>query len=205
MGLISYTRDIPFATNNPSTDQPDMQTNNNHIDDILKIDHVSFNTVGTQNGYHTVIHQAAQVADPAAIAGIGQTYVKTVSGDQELFFESGNGIVTQLTGPDLAQAATNGYTWLPGGILLQWGRVTGAFVSGDTGTVIFATSNISFPTNCFIVTVSLGHTGTKPPEVDSFSVKSASVNKLSFDWAFRGDGPFGLTAITTMFWVAIGN
>lgn len=95
MANFTYNNDIPDTPNSPSADQPLMKINTNSIDDLIEVDHVSFNT--NDGGYHKVIHQNPQVSDPAAIPGTGQTYVKTVSGDQELFYESGLGVVTQLT------------------------------------------------------------------------------------------------------------
>lgn len=95
MPNFSFTRDIPFATHNPSSDQPIMQTNTNSEDSIWAVDHHGFND--NLGGYHNVIHQDPQLADPAAIPGIGQTYVKTVGSDVQLFYESGLGVVSQLS------------------------------------------------------------------------------------------------------------
>lgn len=96
MPNFSFTRDIPFATHNPSSDQPIMQTNTNSEDSIWAVDHHGFND--NLGGYHNIIHQDPQLAgNPVAIAGIGQTYVKTVGGDVQLFYESGLGVVTQLS------------------------------------------------------------------------------------------------------------
>lgn len=95
---INYILGIPDAPNDPSVDQPDMKTNNDAIPQLIDIDHIGFNDTTFPNGYHDVIHQPPQVADPAAVPGIGQTYVKTVSGDQQLFFESGAGVISNLTG-----------------------------------------------------------------------------------------------------------
>ncbi len=46
MPSFTYTRDRPDGPNNPSVDQPVMKVNTNSIDDILAVDHVSFNTAG---------------------------------------------------------------------------------------------------------------------------------------------------------------
>src|SRR2546430_8289315 len=120
---FTYTTNIPLATNEPSVDQPNMKINTNSINSIIGVDHLTFGTAtGTQSdGYHKVIHSVPQVSDPVAIAGFGQVYTKTVSGDQQLFYESGGGVKTQLTGPNAVSAAATGYVWLPGPILMQWG------------------------------------------------------------------------------------
>jgi len=95
MPNFSFTRDIPFATHNPSSDQPIMQTNTNSEDSIWAVDHHGFND--NLGGYHNVIHQDPQLANPAAIPGIGQTFVKTIGSDVQLFYESGLGVVSQLS------------------------------------------------------------------------------------------------------------
>jgi hypothetical protein len=101
MTNFSYNQDIPDAPNNPSDDQPLMKTNTNSTFGIIAVDHVGFEQAN--GGYHTVIHQGpaggGSGSDPAAIPGFGQTYVKTVGStpDQQLFFETGLGVVSQLT------------------------------------------------------------------------------------------------------------
>lgn len=47
MAIFNYNRDIPDGPNNPSNDQPLMKTNTNSTDEILAVDHVSFEA---QNG-----------------------------------------------------------------------------------------------------------------------------------------------------------
>lgn len=90
-----YTRDIPFASHNPSADQPVMQTNANSIDSLIQEDHFSFND--NQGGWHKVIHQLNEVADPATIPTVGQTYVKdNFNSDQNPFFKAGDGIVYNI-------------------------------------------------------------------------------------------------------------
>lgn len=118
-----YTRDIPFASHNPSSDQPTMQTNTNSIDSLIEEDHYSFND--NNGGYHKVIRLPPQVANPASIAGIGQVFTKTITGDEELFYESGLGVIVQLTNVDAAPVAAGaGRSFLPGGIVIEWGSGT---------------------------------------------------------------------------------
>jgi len=69
-GQISYNRDIPFATHNPSVDQPNMLKNTNAEITIWDRDHVTFNTnfSGThkQVTFSSKNPGAAQV-DPASV------------------------------------------------------------------------------------------------------------------------------------------
>lgn len=108
MTLNAFTIGIPDGPNNPSQDQPKMKINNDSIERIIREDHYGFND--NLGGYHNVIHQPEVLANiaPVAILGIGQTYVKTIAGDQELFYKSGGDVETQLTaGPGKVVAAVN--------------------------------------------------------------------------------------------------
>src|SRR5437868_7168221 len=132
---FTYTTDIPFANNKPSVDQPNMKINTNSINSIIGVDHLTFGTAtGNQSdGYHKIIHLTLQAADPAPIGTIGQLYVKSVTQgavtDNCLFYESGGGRITQLTAPitgagnQTSAVANNGYTYLNGGIIYQWGVI----------------------------------------------------------------------------------
>ena len=76
---ITYTTNIPLASNNPSNDQPNMQVNTNAINSWVQIDHVGFNasnggehkqvtfpaetTQGTPSGTSSTLYTAAGVAD----------------------------------------------------------------------------------------------------------------------------------------------
>ena len=117
---MTYSLNIPDAPNNPSQDQPLMKANTNAISTFLATDHIPFNV--PNSGNHDVIKQPPQGGDPAAVAGKGQTYTKTVGSpsDQQLFYESGAGIISQLTNGVGTLAGSDGYTFLPGGMVLQW-------------------------------------------------------------------------------------
>lgn len=83
---FNYTRDIPFPSNNPSQDAPNMRINTNSIDNIWGVDHVNFND--TNSGKHkqvTFISEntpGAQV-DPASTLFTG---TGTASSVAELFY-----------------------------------------------------------------------------------------------------------------------
>lgn len=88
--MVTYNRDIPDAPNNPSNDQPKMKVNTNAIDDLLAVDHVSFNTAN--GGFHkrvTFNNTTAPVAptDPQSIL---YTQAGTASSVSELAFINQN-------------------------------------------------------------------------------------------------------------------
>lgn len=96
MSLFPFNTGVPNAPNNPSVDQPDMQTNNVSTAGLVAVDHIGF---GVNNGgYHNVAHWNDQLTiDPAKIPGVGQSYTRTVAGDQQLIYQSGNGVINQIT------------------------------------------------------------------------------------------------------------
>lgn len=135
---FTYTRDIPFASDTPAEDQPDMQNNTNSIDSLIAVDHISFGTSDGTGGYHKQSQYHATVAKPTGlIAGNGTVYSKTAGGASEIFFSpdaSGNEYqLTKSISASYALFATyttysgvlfhGGWTFLPGGLLFQYGLV----------------------------------------------------------------------------------
>lgn len=194
MSNFAYIQDIPNGPNNPSADQPNMRTNTNSIFLWTDVDHIGFEA--DNGGYHSVIHQPPKNGDPGAIVGIGQTYTKTISGDQQLFYESGGGIITQLTGGAAPSPGPNGYVYLDGGILIQWGTVTPT--SGNI-TVSFSTANINFPGNCFNVQVTRQRAASNPGASYSYWVNNASLSNTGFTVINNDGHSYGI------YWFAIGN
>jgi len=147
MPNFTYTRDIPFATHNPSTDQPKMQVNNNSIDDIIEVDHYSFNDQNLLSGYHKIVDLVPQVAVPALPAGVGAMLLSSTNGN--LVFANAQipagTFLTNSNAPPVA--AIKGSTFLPGGMILQWGQgnaVGGIF--NDTLTYGLSTVYAAFTT-----------------------------------------------------------
>lgn len=206
MTTFTYSRDLPESNNNPSVDQPDMKINTNSIDDLINVDHNSFGVAN--GGYHKVIHEITQGADPVTIAGINQVYSKlyipdsTVSvADTQLFAKTGLGGVSQLTGNF---STAEGYQWL-GGTLIQWGTVVNAIVNNTSGSVTFkdrVAGAIPFPTNCFCVFATLTSAGGTPTGPGSVSIRTNLLSNTGFSW--RGQ-TVSVSPFTGFFWVAIGN
>lgn len=206
MATYAYNRDIPESTNDPSVDQPNMKINTNSIDDLISEDHVSFGVAN--GGYHKVIREITQGANPATIAGVNQIFSKsytpdTTGGvpDTQLFAKTGLGGVSQLTGNF---ASTDGWQWL-GGTLIQWGTVVSAIGNNTTGSVTFkdrVVGAIPFPTNCFCVFATLTSAGGTPTGPGSVSIRTNLLSNTGFSW--RGQ-TVSVSPFTGFFWVAIGN
>lgn len=152
MPFFIFSTNKPAANNDPSVDQPDMLQNNVSTNGIINVDHYTFND---NNGG---LHKQTQIVDqvnipPGLLPGQSTLYSKFVqvhaSGPESnstVFYspgDSGNeyqmtraidsqfatfGNYTNYVGP---ADQTGGWTFLPGGLLYQYGRRN----AGD-GTVI---------------------------------------------------------------------
>lgn len=92
MGTFNYFTNIPAANNNPSDDQPDMATNTNSINSIIDVDHYTFSSDSSRDGWHKQVTipltttQAAQT-DPASVI---HTATGTVTTKSECYFKNQN-------------------------------------------------------------------------------------------------------------------
>lgn len=132
MPLFNYTTNIPFEDNSPSQDQPDMKRNTNSTSSILNVDMIGFNTA--DGGYHSQLTFVDQSADPGSASNQYREYSKIVSGSSELFAQKDAAVAPIQLTRGVPVGGTTGYTYLPGGMLLQWGT---ASISGSSGTFTF--------------------------------------------------------------------
>lgn len=140
MPNFTYTRDIPDGPHNPSVDQPDMKTNNNSIDDIIEIDHYSFND--NLGGYHKQVDLVNKASPYLTPAGVGSVLLSDFN---EWIFTNASlspaGIqMTSSAAPPVN--LTRGSSFLPGGIVIQWG--SGVTIAGGVfnDTLIYPYSTL---------------------------------------------------------------
>ena len=213
---ISYTRDIPDGPHNPSVDQPPMKLNTNAIDDILAVNHFNFNVA---NGCkHKFVEMRDSVTIPAGLTtGEGTIYARTsvVNPGLNLFYTNSNsGNEYRLTtvndanyatfsgntnyaGPPVTPVPTltGGWTFLPGGLYLQYGIATSANLATNF--------QVNFPVAFVSFVASITITPLRPNTND----KGAAI--------FDGAGGVTLTGFqlqissadrpSSMYWMAIGK
>ena len=145
MPNFTYTTGRPAGNLTPSQNRPSMQENNDSVNSILDIDLYGFND--NNGGLHQKSTYVVQSPAPTSASGQLVEYSKTSSGSSELFFQR-DGVATeiQLTRGGVSVGAS-GYTFLPGGIIYQWG-----IVNATPGGTAF-TFPIAFPANVFAVTL----------------------------------------------------
>lgn len=192
MPLITYTRDIPDANNNPSADQPDMKINNNNIDTIIDVDHFSFNDTNF-SGIHKQVRLRDQPA-PALGDGTGLMFADNPfpDGFSWPFWRNAGG-TELMVGPSLNNA--NGYI-LVGAYMVQWGFVN----STTNGTVAFAPAFSAVPYH-IATTVYFDSGSATPTTAASVTIdkNAASTTAAQFKWKYTGSG-----SGTGFYWLAIG-
>lgn len=135
---FSFNTNIPAAPNNPSVDQPDMLTNNQSTNNLLAVDHISFNTAG--GGQHKqVTFNGNNVPTPPVNPPV--LFTNTVAGLPQLFFYSGD--ATHSSSQYVNN--TQGSTFVLGGFIMKWGFL-GPIT--DHQTITFP---VAFPNNCYTV------------------------------------------------------
>ena len=217
--MSSYQPGIPTGLVNLDVDYQNIQNNFQQLDTTFGIGHTLFSNNTAQNGYHRNIQMIPNsttasnppnnqpVIAPAAIPGYGQLFSAEINDginiDTALYFLSGGNRLTELTRNFSPSAISNGYTFLPGGIIIQWGINNTAVPSGSN-TTFTQNFNIPFPNNCFFVDGSpLVSKATGLPDSQlSINIRKSSLTDLSsFDYQ-----PYTNSSKYIGFlWFAIGN
>lgn len=207
-GSLSYTPGVPNPPNLPSVDVPDMQTNTNSIQTYLERDHMPF--INANAGAHQQVNlnetnTGGTPTLPSLLAGVGfQTLYSTTNSVQiggnsgELYFtRGGSGVQIQLTGPlsptynapPGTLQTSNGYTFLAGGILIQFGFTN---AMGNVNSQTFGFPQAFNTANPFITIVG-------DSVNNAFCVSNA--NATGFTVKTIG----GAVSNAHFYWIAIGN
>lgn len=124
---MSYNSDIPQANDDPSQSQGQLLSNFQALNTSNSVNHVAFNEA--DQGKHKFLQMPEQASDPSTAANEAGLYAKEYDVDgmgtlmSTLFFRNeSSGTVTTFGGP--SSLAIPGYTYLPGGLLAQWNRVS---------------------------------------------------------------------------------
>lgn len=197
MPLFTYNRDIPDGPNNPSVDQPKMKTNTNSTDEIIDVDHYSFND--NSGG----LHRQVNLVNEASPSILGNSVIySNLQGGQSVPWVK-NSVIDQPLFTGTVSTSASGYTSVLGGVIIQWGQVNGthagAFNNADTFPVVFPTP---FPNFCFAVETQLGYSSLLLIEEAIIILDTASITNTGFTWTFLSDA--GSTNYNQFRWMAIG-
>lgn len=182
---MPYQSNIPLATDKLSKSQADIQGN--------------FIALSTQVNPNNSTFTLAQTVDPASLNNILQMYAKVdanTSGGTGLFLReaiggiggpNGDGILPITTSSQIAK----GYTYLPSGILIQWGNET-------TGNPFVFNFPIAFAHTCFSISGTTTRTGDPQGAVVTLSI----IDRMTFTAACTKNGAYFAQKFN---YIAIGN
>jgi hypothetical protein len=217
--MPQYQPNVPTGSVPLNIDWQNLQGNFQTINTTYGIDHVPFaNATPLVNGFHGDIHfnpvsttatnmpnnydQTIQFPQgkPGVVVGIGQLFSATVNdatagvgvSDTGLYWLTGNGLQVALTRNFVPSHADTGYTFLPGGIIFQWGYVTPGF--SGAGVINFPRS---FPNRFFNIQITMNRNSsnvdtiyaTQTPAngpISQISVRQTSSNGFPFYWTAIG-------------------
>lgn len=203
--MSTYDPNIPLATDDLDVSQNDILLNFQQLDTTYGKNHFEYSDNTLNNGKHKFV-QITEGNLPAGLVGGDETlYAKKVGSpvQGELFFTRGaSGKQIQMTcGPNatVPTSTANGITFLPGGLLVQWGQVSGLSGSWPSGTQTL-TFPVAFPTACFQVITNF--TAASASSSSTGELVVIQTNAADFRWGFTGASGANFTGF---FWWAIGN
>ena len=205
------------------------------MDIAYGFDHVPFSNTsglppesGGQSGLHKVVHLLANstlatnppdnypIVPPAPVGLTGELFTTQsndgINPDEILWYQTGGGKLTQMSRNFLPVNNGNGATFLPGGLILNWGIYNasgGNFSSGSTTNNSGGESSLvltqSFPNNLYLVGGNLTYTtanlpsGTGTLNVRKSQLSSGPITNLSWQVYCNTNNYLGFV------WWALGN
>lgn len=122
---MTYNPNIPNPTDLLSNSQGQIKTNFQQLDTVFGKNHYEFSNSSGPAGKHKFVEMPITTV-PATLGGEGSLYTKT-SGQSQLYYTSdAGGLEYQMTRAIDANiatfgTATNGWTFLPGGLIMKYG------------------------------------------------------------------------------------
>lgn len=208
---MSYTQNIPISGDSLGGTRDRIRTNFQVIDTTLAVNHVAFGGAAGQ-GKHKFLQMPEQASAPTTAVNEGGFYTKegTSPAETNLFFRAedsggGGGYEYQLTHVDNSLTASfstdagtdsSGWTFLPGGLLLQYGIRTMA----AKGTETTITYPKPFATAVYSITIgNITAEGNSPGENNQF-VKEGTVGLTTFQMVNSSS-----SSARKVYWMAVGK
>lgn len=210
---MPYQPNIPTGTLRLDVDYANIRGNFQQLDTTFNVDHVTFSNVSAQNGYHKSVHfnNVSTIATnpptnypPNGVTvsgGYGQLFGAQVNdgynSDEALFFLTGGGRLLQLTSNFVPDKTINGFTFLPGGLCLQWGSKALTSANSQSGTVSYNQNFANAPLNVSATLIS--KTGGTTSSNNTIAIRSTTAASFVYDYNGAGGQYVGF------FWMAIGH
>jgi len=197
---MAYQNDIPKANDRPSISQGDIKDNFTAIKTYVDRDHVAISTPGVSvnEGKHKKVTLRAQSPSPTTVADEGMLFTKdygSATPFANLYWKPEPGLNEVLMTNNINPlAAATGYTFLPAGIVLQWGRKLFA-VGSKQETVTFP---VVYQTVFQVVGTLIKSTSSTVEQ--KFSIGTPSTTGFT---AYIESHPAGTTY--NLSWIALGT
>lgn len=212
-----YNPAVPTGIIELDEDYINLQNNFQQLDTTYKVNYVALTDGTTNNGAHTFVEMRNQAGLPAGLKTLeGTIYTKQASGVSELFFTpditgdqyqltrtitaSTASFSTYLTYPGAAAYELGGWTFLPGGLLMQYGSVLPGQGTSSSGTTRFP---VNFTANPYMVlpTPVSRNSGVIANQERVISIRdgTAITNQFQWNWENSTGSYVGFN------WIAIGK
>ena len=171
---MSYTVNIPATGQSLGNSRPQVVGNFNYINTAFAINHVAFNQVNV--GKHYKVEMPRQSPSPTPAAAEGFLFTKLANGITKLIWKRDAGATDiELTNVNPTNAQ-KGSTFLPGGLLLQWGKVS---LAAGTANVTFQETFTSggVTANPWSITLTLANS---PTTVSVLGVSGSGLSGAGF-------------------------
>ena len=142
---MTYLPSIPSGADIPSMSQSQIQTNFQQLENVFGADHYAWDYATTLlRGLHQQVTLPQLAAAPATTSTQLAVYTKSDGTSPQLFVRrKSSGTEIQMTAAQNPVVANPGYTFLPGGLLVQWGNLS--IVGSSTSTITFPTAFSASP------------------------------------------------------------
>lgn len=203
---MTYSPNSPQTGDSLGSTRDVIRTNFQQIDVVNSVNHIAFNEAN--KGKHKFVQMPEQTSNPTTAADEGALFTKVGSdpAETDLYFRAeGDGNVYQMTRVNSSKLPTfaknfnyeapattlGGWTFLPGGIILQYGTIA---ITGTTTTVNFPYTYTNIPYNIQL-TVNIDDAS----ENREITVRTTNLLVSSFQINRRN-----LDTGSKVFWTAIG-
>lgn len=153
-GPFGYNPAIPQATDQISQSQPKLLQNAGSIMSILDVNHGDF--ASNIAGQHNYVQMPPQSAPPGTIAGEVGLYNYTDGTINQMWVRREDTTSIPMTKANLNLP---GYSYLPSGLILQWGLNTGTGVALNAVTYL-----LTFPTRTLSIQVTPAVSSATDPD-----------------------------------------
>ena len=200
---MAYNPNIPLATDQLSQSQSDIEGNFQAIQTLIDVNHVDFSD-GADMGKHWVINLPVQTGLPGSQFAAGEVGLynqlptaQPTTGVNELWINkqnSGGVVQIPLTASILSTngspaSFSNGWTYLPSGILLKWGNQnmpSGSSTATSMGQTVVYPTSASIPVFNRVFQILLSNIYTDSASnggANLFNVYSSTATQFQVTWA----------------------